>query len=68
MANGDNEKLVFTRKDSERLVRIENKLDDVIDIKNLVKRNSTWITVFKWLYGGSGIIAAITMYYQLFIK
>lgn len=51
MANGGNEPIVFTRDDSERLIRIETKLDALNGIKDKVIRNTTAIRYIKWLVG-----------------
>ncbi len=56
MANGKDEPLVFTRQDSERLTRIESKIDEVLGLKTQVTRNTTTIRIFKWIIaGGSGL-------------
>lgn len=65
MANGDNEPVVFTRADSDRLTRIEGKLDDLVGAFNGLKntvvsngkqtiRNTTWIKAIRYVVGGSG--------------
>lgn len=66
MANGDNEPVVFTRADSDRLTRIEGKLDDLVKAFNGLKntvvhngkqtvRNTTAVKYLKWIVGGSGL-------------
>lgn len=52
--NGKNEELTFTREDSDRLVRIETKLDALNGLKAKVIKNATWIKALRYVVGGSG--------------
>lgn len=62
MGNGANEELTFTRSDSDRLVRIEEKLDEVIELKDKVIRNTVWIKAIKWSMGGGGILLILKIF------
>ena len=66
MGNGSNEELTFTREDSERLTRIEEKVDSLVTAFNGLKntvvsngkqtiRNATWIKALRYTVGGSGL-------------
>jgi len=65
MSNGPNEPVVFTRADSDRLARIEDKVDALVGAFNGLKntvvsngkqtiRNTTWIKTLKYVMGGGG--------------
>jgi len=55
MGNGDNEQIQFTRSDSDRLTRVEKdtgfikkKMEDCLELKPQVTRNTTWIKALRW--------------------
>ena len=66
MGNGENEKLTFTREDSARLVRIEDKLDEVIKDQaefeattNIALDDTVSKKGIKWIIGIMGVLVGI---------